>query len=213
MRPIVCPTITAEPKNYLAKLDIISSFATRIHIDVADGKFAPSHITKVDQITMPPAKKTDIHVMYRRPLPHARTLLSYQPNLVIIHAESEGFFIPFAHIMHKFNIGVGVALLPETSVESIAPALRFIDHVLIFSGNLGHQGGSADLSLLGKVQELRSLKPSLEIGWDGGINDRNIQTLINAGVDILNVGGYISEAESPERAYAKLKALSSPRFI
>jgi pentose-5-phosphate-3-epimerase len=44
----------------------------------------------------------------------------------------------------------------------------------------------------------------LEIGWDGGINDRNISQLVFGGVDVLNVGGYIQNANNPERAYNSL---------
>ncbi len=70
--------------------------------------------------------------------------------------------------LHDAGIEVGIALLPTTVVDTIVPALDMIDHVLIFSGNLGFQGGQANLALLSKAQKLRSLKPSLEIGWDGG---------------------------------------------
>ena len=38
-----------------------------------------------------------------------------------------------------------MALLPTTPVSAITPALHMIDHVLIFSGDLGHYGGQADL--------------------------------------------------------------------
>ena len=31
----------------------------------------------------------------------------------------------------------------------------------------------------------------LEFGWDGGITDQNVAVLVNGGVDVLNVGGFI----------------------
>jgi ribulose-phosphate 3-epimerase len=103
---------------------------------------------------------------------------------------------------------VGVALKHETSPDAIAPALDFVDHVLVFSGNLGHFGGQADTRLLAKVLHLKQLKPSLEIGWDGGINDQNASLLAAGGVDVLNTGGFIQHAPNPQAAFEKLEHLT-----
>ena len=77
--------------------------------------------------------------------------------------------------------------------------------------HLGFHGGEADLSLLDKVREVRQLYPEVEIGWDGGINDSNAAQLIVAGVDVLNVGGYVHKAPSPNDAYATLKTLAEQK--
>jgi ribulose-phosphate 3-epimerase len=55
---------------------------------------------------------------------------------------------------------------------------------------------------------LKQYKPDLEVGWDGGINDQNVAELINGGVDVLNVGGYIQRAEDPARAFAALQRIA-----
>jgi len=98
-----------------------------------------------------------------------------------------------------------VALLPETSPELIRPALKWIDHVLVFSGSLGHFGGQADLRLLPKIKHLQKVKPQLEIGWDGGINAKNARALAMSGVDVLNTGGFIQNASDPFKAYQQLQ--------
>jgi ribulose-phosphate 3-epimerase len=113
----------------------------------------------------------------------------------------------FIDHLHRHGIEVGLALLPRTKVEDVAPALAVIDHVLIFSGNLGYHGGQADLDLLGKARKVRELNPKIEIGWDGGVNDQNAREIAEAGVDVLNVGGFIQGSENPQKAYATLKAL------
>jgi len=83
--------------------------------------------------------------------------------------------------------------------------MHSFDHVLVFSGNLGRHGGEADLGLLEKVRQIKAHHPEVEIGWDGGINDQNVKQLVEAGVEVLNVGGYIQKADDPEHAYATLK--------
>ena len=102
---------------------------------------------------------------------------------------------------------MGVALLPETPVSIIEPALSLIEHVLIFSGKLGHFGGHADLKLLEKGWRLKQLKPTLELGWDGGVSDENAKQLAEGGIEVLNAGGYL-HGDNPSEAYARLKALT-----
>ena len=109
--------------------------------------------------------------------------------------------------MHEARLPVGIALLQDTPVETLNHFINVIDHVLIFSGNLGHHGGSADLGLLGKVHAIRQMNPQIEIGWDGGINDQNILVLRDAGVSVFNTGGYIQNADDPKNAYESLTNL------
>lgn len=204
---VICPTVLAsDTADFKRQMQRIMPFARRIQIDLTDGVFAPTRTVELIHATWPPHVRVDLHLMYKTPVLYLKEIVELKPHLVIVHAEAKGNFINFAKVLHKFGIKVGVALLPETSVESIRPALEYIDHVLIFSGDLGHFGGTADTGLLAKVQKAKHLKPSLEVGWDGGINDQNVHLLAAGGVDVLNAGGFIQKASDPGAAYAKLKA-------
>jgi len=201
----ICPTVLAsDPIEYKQQIERIASYATRVHLDLADGVFAPSKTLGIDEIWWPGGIRADLHVMYQRPFDHADMYLSLGPQMVIAHAEADGDFIPFAQLMHRHGIEVGIAIKPETPVSHIAPAIQHIDHVLIFSGDLGHFGGQADLRLITKIKELVDIKPQLEIGWDGGINDSNARALAMSGVDVLNVGGFIQHAADARQAYTTL---------
>lgn len=204
--PTICPTVLAStPQAFQEQMERIEPFAPRVHIDLGDGLFAPVTTVGLDQIWWRGDRLINLHVMYRYPFHYVRAMLSLRPSMVIVHAEAEGRFLDFAALAHHYGIEVGVALLPKTPVDAIMPALDVIDHVLIFSGSLGHFGGQTNLALLDKVKQLRALKPQLEIGWDGGIDDMNAYSLVRGGVDVLNVGGYIQRAHDPEAAYARLK--------
>jgi ribulose-phosphate 3-epimerase len=204
-RATICPTVLAgNPDEYRQQIERVAGFASRMHIDLADGKFAPSRTIPLESVWWPAGMHIDLHVMYKHPFEHTAKMLRMQPHLIIVHAEAVGDFINFAQQAHDAGIKVGVALKHKTSVEVIVPALDFIDHVLIFSGDIGHFGGKADTHLLTKVLLLKRLKPSLEIGWDGGVNARNAATLAAGGVDVLNVGGYIQHAAEPHEAFETL---------
>ncbi len=203
----ICPTVTTDDLTiYQRQIEQSVTYAHRIHIDVSDGVFTRNRLIDIENIWWPGGMRADIHVMYKQPFDHMEALIALRPQLIIVHAEAEGDFREFVAQVHRYGIEVGVALLPETPVETIRPALEAIDHVLLFSGHLGHFGGHADLNLLRKAAELKALKPRIEIGWDGGVNDQNAAQLAKGGVDVLNAGGYLHGAVEPKIAYATLKA-------
>jgi ribulose-phosphate 3-epimerase len=206
MKTVICPTVLAgNPTEFREQIERIAGFATRVHIDLADGHFAPTKTIALGDAWWPHGMRADLHVMYKEPFRHTKALINLGPQLIIVHAEGEGDFARFADAAHAAGIQVGVALKPETPPELIEPALEVIDHVLIFSGHLGHFGGQANTHLLTKVLKLKHLKPSLEIGWDGGINDKNVAVLAAGGVSVLNTGGFIQHAAAPEAAYQLLE--------
>ncbi len=207
---VVCPTVLAHNAHqFREQMERIAPFATRVQIDLTDGLFAKPKSLAIRGVWWPHSVQADLHLMYERPDLYLDDIVKLEPTLVIIHAEAEGSFISFAKKLHEADIKVGVALLAATAPDVIRPALEHIDHVLIFSGELGHFGGQIDLKLLDKVRLLKKMKKELEIGWDGGINDKNCQKLIDGGIDVLNAGGFIERAEDPQAAYATLNKIAS----
>lgn len=205
---VIAPTVTtSEPHAFREQMTRAASFAKRIHVDLADGQLAPVKLLHPLHVWLPEGIICDLHVMYRRPATIERRLLDLKPDLVVFHAEAEGDFTSLISPYKQAGIKVGLALLQETPVETIAGVVQAIDHVLIFSGSLGHHGGHADLSLLSKVDELKALNPKLEIGWDGGVSGQNAKQLADAGIDVLNTGGFIQRAADPRSAYDKLEAI------
>jgi ribulose-phosphate 3-epimerase len=205
MQPTICPTVTAEDAaQYKQQMERIEPFAQRIHVDVSDGQFAPRKLLRFDQIWWRGNRTIDLHVMYKHPVDHTEIMLALNPRLIIVHAEAEGNFPWFAEELHRHGIEVGLSLLPSTTIAKVADSLPLIDHLLIFSGNLGHFGGEVDLGLLSKVKKARELKPTIEIGWDGGVSDQNAAQLAAAGVDVLNTGGFVHNAVDPAAAYQRL---------
>lgn len=203
--PVVCPTVTAEtPQDYAAQLASAKSFAQRIHIDVADSEFTPRALLPLSQIYLPEEVASDIHVMLADPFIHLMTLISLRPQTVIVHAEAQGDLLSGIQELQKVGIKAGVALLPDTQVADKAALVQQADHVLIFAGNLGYQGGHADMSQVQKVAQIRALNAHCEIAWDGGVNDKNVHELAKAGIEVLNVGGFIQQAGNPAAAYELL---------
>ncbi|OVE79346.1 hypothetical protein BVY00_00760 [bacterium G20] len=207
--PVICPAILAEDENqYREQMEKVANFAHRIQIDLTDGKFAKNQTVRPEGAWWPVGIKADLHLMFEEPLAAAKKVAQHQPHMIIVHAEAKGSFETFAEYCRQHGIKVGVALLPQTAPQVIEAGLDKIDHVLIFSGDLGSYGGQANLELLRKVDYLKERKPALEIGWDGGVNMQNVAQLVSGGVDILDVGGFIQNAEDPERAFKSLQRIA-----
>lgn len=205
----ICPTITAyDPHEYREQIERLQPFAVRIHIDLMDGEFTQTKSPSLEQIWWPPEFTADIHLMYQRPMETVEKLISLKPNLVIIHKEAEVDHADFANKLRAADIKVGLAFLKDTPIDDAFELISAFDHVLVFSGDLGRHGGTADLSLLDKVRQLRTQHPQIEISWDGGINDQNANQLVEAGIDVLNVGGFIQGASDPKASYQALESIA-----
>lgn len=202
----ICPTITAyDLAEYSRQMKRVLPFAERLHVDLMDGEFAPTESPSLDQIWWPQELPADIHLMYQNPMNYLDQIIKLKPRMVIIHNEAKVHHMHFAAELHRAGILAGLAILSDTPVEHAYQIMHSFDHVLVFSGHLGYHGGQADLGLLDKVHKIREHHPDAEIGWDGGINADNAQQLIDGGVDVLNVGGFIQKSDDPAANYAKLK--------
>jgi ribulose-phosphate 3-epimerase len=188
-------------------MEMLEPFAKRIHIDLMDGVFAPTVSPPLETVWWPPKIIADIHIMYQKPSPYLDLLIKLKPHLVIVHYEAELDHADFAAKLQAAGIKAGLGLLQDTAISDAAPLLAKFDHVMVFSGKLGYHGSVPDLSLLDKVHEVRRSYPDIEIAWDGGINDQNAKQLAEAGVDVLNVGGFIHKSEDPAASYQRLKEL------
>ncbi len=201
----IAPSITAETaEDYKASVDRIHPFAKRVHIDLSDGEFAPSFLIAAGQLWWPAEWRVDIHAMVSRPSQHVAALMNLKPNLIIFHAEVAEDIMPSINMVKQAGLSVGIALLKTTVPDTIKEIIQAVDHVMIFSGDLGHYGGTASMMQLEKVRLIKRINPKVEIGWDGGINIENAYTLTQGGVNVLNIGGALAKAEDPAATYESL---------
>ena len=204
----ICPTVTAYDKvSFKEQLNRVISFADRIHLDLMDGVFTSTKSPTLKELNLPvySNKLIDLHLMYQDPSQDLASILKINPNLVILHVESD-FEESFITSLHKHNIKVGLAILAKTPINDIIlDRLNYFDQILIFAGKLGYHGGVADLSNLTKVQSIKIASPEIEIAWDGGVDSDNLKQLIDSGINVLNVGGYIQNSVNPQNAYDTLK--------
>lgn len=210
----IVPTITtSDPNRYNMLIESFNNFSRRVQIDVSDGEFAPSILIPPTSIWWPKEWETDIHMMVAHPAQHLQVILKIHPSLCIFHAEASDNLQPIFTQLKTAGIRTGLALLKSTCPADVKDLITMVDHVLIFAGDLGKQGGTADMLQMEKVALIRAIKNDVEIGWDGGANTGNVRALSQAGVNVINVGSAITNAKEPTAMYQTLVTESEKKGV
>ncbi len=206
MSSVIAPAILAEnAQQYKEQVDRITGFAERVHIDLTDGEFAPTFTVSIPELWAPEGWTIDIHAMVNKLDEYVPKLITLRPHLIIIHAEAEGDVLGALKEIKRSGIMAGLALLKPTVPQTVEELIKEAEHVLIFSGELGKFGGTASLMQLEKIRLVKMINPNVEIGWDGGVMVDNAYSLVQGGVNVLNVGGTIQKATDPPAMFAKLQ--------
>lgn len=204
--PAVMPT-TDDPHVFRSIMERVGAFANRVQIDLMDGDFAPHHNIAPDAIWWPEGKIADVHLMYRYPETVIDALIGLHPSLIIIHAEASGDLVGVMRRIQEADIKAGVAFLRTTNIYDYRDLIEQADHVMLFGGELGGDG-HGELASLEHVSAVRDIAPYVELGWDGGANESNVERIRDASVDVIVVGAALRYASSPEEEFKKLSALA-----
>lgn len=204
MASIVPTILTNDPTVYQQQAGLYPQFAKRIQIDISDGEFVAVPTVTESNIALPQNVMVDLHMMVLRPSEHLQQIIALKPSLVIFHAEAAENLLESINELKKAGIKTGVAMLKSTYPGRIRAYIEVVDHVMIFAGELGKQGGTADMLQTEKVSLIRAIRSDVEIGWDGGANMKTIRAIAHADIDVVNVGSAIAKAQDPAAAYGEL---------
>lgn len=203
----ISPTIlTDDPNRYKQLVELYHPFTRRAQIDISDGTLAPSKTLALNTVWWPKGWLVDIHMMVAQPSNYLDTLIQLKPNLVIFHPEVQEDLLPVLDALRQKDIKTGIVIRKSVFPGSIKQYITAADHAMIFSGELGQNGGTADLLQLEKVRIITGMKRDIELGWDGGANVSNVRTIAQAGVTVINVGSALATAEDPPKTFMTLQA-------
>lgn len=205
MASVVPTVLAANPEQYQQMYDRARSLSLRVHIDISDGKFTDTPTLGIGQVHRDDDAELDLHLMVEDPASVLESALSLKPQLIIFHAESQGDIGQCIAHCRELGVKAGIAILPKTSVESVRELIAKVDHVLIFTGKLGYNGGEFAVDQLAKTAEIRAIKPDVEISVDGGVNDKVASLIAVQGVDVLYSGGFLQSADDPGAALTSIQ--------
>jgi ribulose-phosphate 3-epimerase len=110
----------------------------------------------------------------------------------------------------ELGMKAAVSVNPHTDVSLLEPVLGDLNMVLVMTVNPGFGGQKFIEGSYAKIRKLRRMihqagLPTL-IQVDGGVNEENLGSLIDAGVDVFVVGNTIFSAPDPVQMISKLKS-------
>lgn len=183
-----------------------------IHIDVMDGKFVKPvefSFDEVMDIINVSNKKIDVHLMCKDPIKYIERLVNYNISNITFHEEVGEDLFDIIDLIKKHNIGVGMSIKPNTSIDKLDKYLDKINLVLVMSVEPGYGGQEFMLGSLDKVRELkRRIKDKnldVKIEIDGGVKDTNINLIKESGVDISVVGSFVTKSDDFNKSINILK--------
>lgn len=187
-----------------------------IHIDVMDGHFVPN-ITigplVVEAVRRSTSLPLDVHLMIENPDRHIDDFVQAGADLVTVQVETCTHLDRAVHRIRERGARPGVVLNPSTPLASLDWILEEVDVVMLMSVNPGFGGQAFIPAAIEKARRLRRCIDALDrevlIEIDGGINDRTIKSVSDAGVDVFVAGSAIFGSDDYGRAIAKFRELTA----
>ena len=102
------------------------------------------------------------------------------------------------------NMKVGLAVKPETPIETVFPYLDILDQVLVMTVEPGFGGQKFMSSMMSKVRIIRDKCPDMHIQVDGGLGPDTIVEAASAGANRIVAGSSVFKND-PAQAIANLR--------
>jgi ribulose-phosphate 3-epimerase len=218
--------IELEPSIYAADFsrlrdqlgELVAAGARVFQFDAGDGHFIPEiTIGPIVLASISPLMRAwggllDCHLMVEQPERHFEAFAGAGADSVTFHVEASADPVRAIERARSLGLGVGVAFKPSTTVEEAVAAAEGADLVLCMSIEPGYSGQEFMPEALGRIERLRELLPDgVRVQVDGGVNDRTIGSVRDAGADLLVIGSAIFWRDDPAAAYRTLtEAVSEP---
>ena len=169
--------------------------AKYVHIDVMDGLFVPSisfGFPIIESIRTLTDKIFDVHLMIQEPIRYIERFAKAGADIITVHYEACSNIKETLDAIRTNGCKVGVTIKPATPVSVLYDIMDQVDMVLIMTVEPGFGGQKYIEATTEKIVELRKYitehQLSVDIEVDGGVNKDTIQTVLDAGANII-VGG------------------------
>jgi ribulose-phosphate 3-epimerase len=195
----------------------IQGHADVLHIDVADGHFAPAFLFFPDQVAaMRKKSKIPIHIHL---MVADQVLLSQIDqfaeagcDIISVHAENANAAEAIAKIKNH-GIAAGMVLKVSTPVSAAKPYLKDLSFLTLLSTAIGVKGQGLDPTACDRLREAKAmiiaanLPQRIILAADGGIRENTVPDLRRAAAETVVLGSLAFGAPDLGARIAWLKAL------
>jgi ribulose-phosphate 3-epimerase len=178
-------------------LDRITPHADILHLDVADGVFAPAFLFFPDlvaRIRAATVAPIHVHLMVADAvlLPQIAQFAEAGADLISLHVENAAVAAGALDLIGGLGLKAGMVLRVETPVASVLPWLGRLDMLTLLGTAIGVKGQGLDPSATARLTEAAGLIKAagrrIVLAADGGIRDTTVPLLRAAGAETVVLG-------------------------
>ena len=203
----------------------VKDFANLVQIDILDGKYVPEKSWPYTVPNDPDFEKIksegeglpfwkdaqfEIDLMIENPESVWRDWIRAGASRIIVHLESTENMPKILKEFKEENVSkdsflysqIGIAVQIDTKNEKLYPYLEDIDFVQCMGiEKIGFQGQEFDERVLEKIKDIKKMKPDLTVTVDGGMDEKTIPLVRDAGAERVAVGSALYESENIKETY------------
>ena len=168
------------------------------HIDVMDGMFVPQISLGMPVIkSIRPASDLvfDVHMMVTKPERYIDAFADCGADIITFHLEATEDPDACIEMIRARGVKVGLSIKPGTPVEAAEPSLDKIDMLLIMTVEPGFGGQKFIPASYERIPQARKMitdrNLNVDIEVDGGIKLDNVDSVLDAGANIIVAGSAV----------------------
>ena len=204
----ISPSLLAADFNNLGAevKRIEDAGADYLHLDVMDGVFVPNisfGLPVIESLRKVSGLVFDVHLMITKPERYVERFANAGADIITFHYEACDD--PAAAIAKIKALGkkASISISPKTPAEAILPFLSELDMVLVMTVKPGFGGQSLIPETLEKVKIIRKAidenRYNCNIQVDGGISEKNISLVTEAGANVIVAGTAVFRSPDPKK--------------
>ena len=216
MEKLLCPSMMCA--NFEALKDetiALDKAGTDIfHCDIMDGSFVPNMTMGVPDVTAirkNTGKLVDCHLMVDNPSEKVQLFIDAGADIIYIHPKTEKLVNRTLSVIKEAGRMAGIAIDPDTSIESVYETFNLVDYVLVMTVNPGFAGQKYNEFVTDKIIRLIPYKEKygFKIIIDGACSPAKIEELSKLGADgfVLGTSAVFGKEEDYDTIFEKLRQL------
>lgn len=182
-----------------------------IHVDVMDGHFVPNItigpvvVEGIAAMVHEAGGVLDVHLMIANPERYIDAFAKAGSDWISVHVEACTHLNMILSQIRAAGCRAGAALNPATPLVALQEVTADIDYALMMTVNPGFSGQKFISSVVPKIEGARKLLPP-EVGLevDGGVGAGTIETVLDAGANLMVAGSSVYGAADPAGAARQL---------
>ncbi|WP_417855454.1 ribulose-phosphate 3-epimerase [Xanthomarina gelatinilytica] len=215
---LIAPSmLAADFGNLQRDVEMVNnSDADWFHIDVMDGHFVPNisyGMPVIQAMKKHATKPFDVHLMIEKPERYIEDFAKVGADIITVHYESTVHLHRTLTQIEDAGCKAGVVLNLTTPVSVLEDILPKCFMVLLMSINPGFGGQKFENITYNRIKKLRRMIDEQGLGTkieiDGGVTDKNIKQLVEAGADVFVAGSHVFKSENPTETIKQLKQIAN----